>query len=298
MNSPIEKKITYGLFIFGASMIVPKLYSSLSIKLQTESFSIEAANNSSLDSITYIGLFLIIMSIILLVIFNSHVTLPKNYTKIIKNWISSLFTKKLTITLNEKNRIIDKKQYNDIIDLMINHQLHNKNYELTVKSKKYQAQLQEAQKNKNLEAYNILKSYTISNNKWLDEYKNTLQEFIIEQVKNNYIPSYNIKDVAVGLVEASLHESNTTGLTKIDLATKNQDFSCRIFLTKNERNILDEHIDIPLSIMYIDYGYDIWDLPFNLVYEKAIPSIIYELYSREKSLKNLQKYMYLKIGIG
>ncbi|MGD9553087.1 MAG: hypothetical protein AB7D96_05585 [Arcobacteraceae bacterium] len=297
MNSPIEKKITYGLFIFGTSMIVPKIYSSLSVKLKTESFSIEATNNSGLDAITYIGLFLIIISIILLVIFNSQLN-NTSYTEIIKNWISNLFTKKLTITLNEKNRIIDKKQYSDIIDLMINYQLDNKNYELTVKSKKYQIQLQEAQKAKNLEAYNILKSYTISNNKWLNEYKNTLNEFIIEQVKNNYIPPRNIKDVAIGLVETCFHESNTTGLTKIDLATKNQDFSCIIFLTEEERKMLDEHIEIPISIMYINYGYDIWDLPFNLVYKKAIPSIIYELYRREKSLKNLQKYRYLKIGIG
>lgn len=278
-------------------MIIPKLYSSFSIKLQTESFSIEATNNSSLDAMTYIGIFLIIISVILLVIFYSHLN-STNYAKIIKNWISNLFTKKLIITLNEKNRIIDKKQYIDVINLIINYKLHNKNYELIVESKKYQAQLQEAQRAKNLEVYNILKSYTILNNKWLTEYKNTLQEFIIEQVINNYIPPYNIKDVTIGLVEASLLNSNTTGLTKIDLATNNQDFCCRIFLTKDERNILDEHIDIPISIMYIDYGYDIWDLPFNLVYEKAIPSIIYELYSREKSLKNLQKYMSLKIGIG
>lgn len=278
-------------------MLIPRIYSSLSIKLQTESFSIEATNNSGLGAMTYIGLSLVVISIILLILFNSQLN-STNYAKIIKNWVSSFFTKKLTITLNEKNRIINKKQYNDIIDKMINYQLHNKNFELIVKSKKYKAQLQEAQKTKNLEAYNILKSYTLSNNKWLNEYKNTLREFIIEQVKNNYIPSHNIKDVAIGLVEASLHESNTTGLTKIDLATKSQDFSCRIFLTKDERNMLDKHIDIPISIMYIDYGYDIWDLPFNLVYEKAIPSIIYKLYSREKSLKNLQKYMYLKIGIG
>jgi len=178
---------------------------------------------------------------------------------------------------------------------MINYQLHNKNFELTVKSKKYQAQLQDAKKVKNIEAYNILKGYAISNNKWLDKYKSTLQEFIIEQVKNNYIPSHNIKDVAFGLVEASLHESNITKLTKIDLATPKQDFSCRIFLTEDERKLLDEKIDIPVSVMYINYGYDIWDLPFNLIYEKALPSIIYELYSRER---NLKKYMYLKIGIG
>jgi len=89
-------------------MMIPKIYSSLSIKLQTESFSIEATNNSGLDAMTYIGLFLIIISIILLVIFNSQLN-NTNYAKIIKNWISSLFTKKLTITLNEKNRIIDKK---------------------------------------------------------------------------------------------------------------------------------------------------------------------------------------------
>jgi len=181
---------------------------------------------------------------------------------------------------------------------MIYYQLHNKNYELIVKSKKYQNQLQEAQKAKNLEASNILKSYIISNNKWLDEYGNTLKEFIIEQVKNNYIPSHNIKDVVIGLVQASFLESNTTGLTKIDLATEKQDFSCRIFLTESERNMLSEQIDIPISVMYINYGYDIWDLPSNLIYKKAIPAIIYELFTREKNLQNLQKYMYLKIGIG
>lgn len=297
LNSPIEKKITLGLFILGTGLVALKLYSSLSIKFKTEAFSIEAVNNANLDTITYIGLFLILISILLLISFSNPLNSVK-YIKNIQKKISSFFIKKITITLNEQNRIVNIKQYNDLINLMINYQLHNKDYELIVHSNKYQAQLMESQKVKNLEAYNILKSYKISNDKWIDEYKNTLHEFIIEQVKNNYIPPQYIKDVAVGLVEASLPNSNITGLTKIDLATKNQDFSSRIFLTQDERNILEKHIDIPISVMYIHYGYDIWDLPSNVIYEKAIPSIIYELYRREKSLKDLSKYLTLKIGIG
>ncbi|MCW8837301.1 MAG: hypothetical protein OQK11_01235, partial [Thiovulaceae bacterium] len=53
-------------------MVIPKLYSSLSIKLQTESFSIEAVNNSGLDVINNIGILLIFISIFLLILFNSQ----------------------------------------------------------------------------------------------------------------------------------------------------------------------------------------------------------------------------------
>lgn len=294
LNSPIEKKITYGLFTSGVGLIVvPKLYNIISIKVKTENLTLEVANKSSFEITTIIGLVFILVSIFLLLYFNNN----SNFISI-KNIIKNLFLKKLKINLNEKNRIIDINDYKNTIDLMLKYQLNNNSYKLTVHSKKWKNELEQSKRNKNIEIYNQFKIFSISNDKWIKEFTNILNEFIRVQVAKNIVPQYNIKEVAVGLAEASLHNVDIQNYTKIGFDSKDNKFGCHIFLNNNEVEQLNKQLGISIFDVYSHYGYDMWNLPINIIYSKALPSIMCELYLREKNLNNLDKYMNLNIGIG
>jgi hypothetical protein len=45
-------------------------------------------------------------------------------------------------------------------------------------------------------------------------------------------------------------------------------------------------------------GYDIYDLPYEVRFKKAIPAILEEFSCRKLELGELKKYLYLKIGLG
>lgn len=265
----------------------------INIKVKTENLTLEVANKSEFEITTIIGLVFIFISIFLLLYFNKD----SNFISI-KNIIKNLFLKKLKINLNEKNRIIDINDYKNTIDLMLKYQLNNNSYKLIVNSNKWKNELEQSKRNKNIEIYNQFKSFSISNDKWIEEFSNILNDFIRVQVTKNLIPLHHIKEVAVGLVEASLHSTDTQNYTKVGFDSKDNKFGCHIFLDNNEVQQLNEQLGISIFDVYSYYGYDMWNLPINIIYSKALPSIMYELYLREKNLNNLDKYMNLNIGIG
>lgn len=202
------------------------------------------------------------------------------------------FTKKIEIKLDDKYQPISMKELEKQVDLIISYVLNRKEFEINIFSPKYEVKLKE--QSKNLEIKNFYVQLIAEKNERLSNLSFRMKEFISISVKKKIFDTSDLRLILIGIVERlGFYSNQPQGTTKIDIFNVNNDFACSIHLTKTEVATLDvTFFDLQFS------GYNIYDLPYDIRLKKVFPSIIEEFFYQKLDIKDIEKYLYLKIGLG
>lgn len=223
-------------------------------------------------------------------IINSEINKEQLTTKPLTPTLSN---QEFAIKLDENNFIIDKNKLSEEIDIIIGHILDDEIIKISIFSKKYQNEYEQCD---SIEVKNIFKSYIKRNIKTLKKYEEIINNFLPFAINNELFLVDSLKMIFIGLIERiSLYRTNgiVSDYTKIDIFNDKKDFYTNIFLDHKEL----ESIKIPIQSLMFS-GYDIHDLTYDITYFKAIPSILYEFFSREYKIEEIKKYLSLNIGLG
>lgn len=202
------------------------------------------------------------------------------------------FTKKIEIKLDDKYQPTSMKELEKQVDLIISYVLNRKEFEINIFSPKYEVKLKE--QSKNLEIKNFYVQLIAEKNEKLSNLSFRMKEFISISVKKKIFHTSDLRLILIGIVERlGFYSNQPQGTTKIDIFNVNKDFACSIHLTKTEVATLDvPFFDLQFS------GYNIYDLPYDIRLKKVFPSIIEEFFYQKLDIKDIEKYLYLKIGLG
>lgn len=204
------------------------------------------------------------------------------------------FTKKIEIKLDDTYQSTSIEELEKQVDLIIFYILNRKEFEINIASSKYEAELKKH--SKNLEIKNFFVKAISEKKEKLDALSFCMKEFLNVAIEKSLLTLDDLKLIAIGMIERLGFYSNfPQGTQKIDIFTSSQDFGCYMHLTQNEVEAL--RLNLPLLDMPLP-GYDIYDLPRDIRLKKAFPAIIQEFFYRKLDIKDIEKYLYLKIGLG
>lgn len=202
------------------------------------------------------------------------------------------FVKKISIELDKKYSPISIKELEKQIDLIIFYILNSIEFEINIVSSKYEAELKKH--SKNLEIKNFFVKAISEKKETLSALSFRMKEFFSVTVKKRLLNLDDLKLIMIGMIERLKFDCIfPQGSERIRIFKASQDFSCDICLTQPEVEILN------ISLLDLQFsGYDIYDLPREIRLKKAFPAIIQEFFYQRLDIKDIEKYLYLKIGLG
>lgn len=213
--------------------------------------------------------------------------------------LTTCLPEKFTIQLNEKNDIPDSNKLLEQIDLIIDRLLDDKAIDIILTSLKYQKEYAE---NSSMEVKNFFKREIKSNNEKLTKVSKILNTFLPYAIQNRLFEIGSFRIIFLGLIDRiGFYTRSLTAYTRIDLYNRELKFGTYIHLSENELNPLKDNFEKHTGLSFnnfIDSGYDIYDLPTNIRFSKAIPAILEEFFYRDYSINDIRKYLSLKIGLG
>ncbi len=202
------------------------------------------------------------------------------------------FVKGIRIELDEKYSPISIEELEKQVDLIIFYILNRKEFEINIASSKYEVELKKH--SKNLEIKNFFVKAISEKKEKLDALSFCMKEFLNVAIEKSLLTLDDLKLIAIGMIERLVFDNNfPQGSGKIDVFTTSQDFGCSIYLTQIDVQALN------MSLLDLQFsGYDIYDLPRDIRLKKAFPAIIQEFFYQKLDINDIEKYLYLKIGLG
>ena len=227
-----------------------------------------------------------------LLILNSELFKKVNFFQYFVSLKKQFFIKKIEIKLDDKYRPLSVEELEKQVDLIIFYILNKKEFKINVVSSQYETQRQK--QSNSLEVINFYVQAISEKNDRLSNLSFRMKEFIGISVKKKIFHTSDLRLILIGIVERlGFYSNQPQGTTKIDIFNVNKDFACSIHLTKTEVATLDvTFFDLQFS------GYNIYDLPYDIRLKKVFPSIIEEFFYQKLDIKDIEKYLYLKIGLG
>lgn len=200
--------------------------------------------------------------------------------------------KKISIKLDEKYSPISIKKLEKQVDLIIFYILNSKEFEINIVSSKYEAELKKH--SKNLDRKNFFLKAISEKREELSTLSFRMKEFLNVAIKKTLLNLDDLKLIAIGMIERlKFDDTSPQGSQKIDIFKASQDFGCSVQLTQVDVEALTMSLfDLQFS------GYDIYDLPRDIRLKKAFPAIIQEFFYQKLDIKDIKKYLYLKISHG
>lgn len=227
-----------------------------------------------------------------LLILNSELFKKVNLFQYFVSLKKRFFTKKIEIKLDDTYQPTSIEELEKQVDLIISYVLNRKEFEINIVSSKYETQRQK--QSNSLEVINFYVQAISEKNDRLSNLSFRMKEFISISVKKKIFHTSDLRLILIGIVERlGFYSNQPQGTRKIDIFNVNQDFACSIRLSKTEV----ETLSMPLLDLQFS-GYDIYDLPYDIRLKKVFPSIIEEFFYQKSDIKDIEKYLYLKIGLG